>query len=280
MKYVLKLILICTFASPVLAQENGLQLIDEFGRLNDEERLARTDNLAFSLKNNPDKIAIVHLSGGRDRSPSFNYLYGALIKAQLINHSKIDPARIEIQNCSVDKAYLETSFYIAAGNAARPVCDPSLPAFEKTAIFGTFYHGNGDEIPGCCEVLGGNKAVQDIFESKILEFLVKVPAARVTLVGYSGTNTSEPENARAGPRIVTHKGHRWDNPVIVTNVIKKIAARFRENGIDPNRINVTKGGYRYEGGHVEFWIVPVGGEIPKARSDFLVKKPAKRSGKR
>lgn len=276
MKYIApKILVICVLACSTFAQENDLQLIDEFGRANDEERLARTDNLANALRNNPDKLALINISGGRDRSPSFNYLYGALIKAQLINHSKIDPARIEIQNCSVHDPEIINRFYIASKNAARPACDSSFPAFQDTAYFGTANEGSFEM--GCCEVMGGAEAVLETFERVIIDLLKKHPGAKVTMIGYSGTNMWRSENSPVKTRIVTRKWRKWDSPLIVANMIRKVTSRFTKNGISPNRINIIAGGYKYYGGHVEFWIIPEGGgKTPKAKPDFVIKTTSKK----
>jgi hypothetical protein len=279
MKYAsLKLIIIIAFVLPILAQQNGLELIDEFGRINDEDRLARTDHLAIRLKNDSGKIALIHISGGRERSPSFNYLFGALIKAQLINQSKIDAGRIEIQNCNVNEPTLKIQYYLAEKNAARPICDASLPLFEKTVHFGTVSSDESSfDDMSCCPVMGGRREILEVFERTIVALLKKNPDAKIVLIGYSGTNIWPPENVPVKPRVVTRKSRKWDSPVIATNMAKKIAARFRASGIDPARMNISNGGYRYEGGHLEFWIVPAGGEKPKAKPDFLIKKSLKKS---
>jgi hypothetical protein len=69
--------------SPFRGQETGLEFIDKFGRSNYEERLSRIDNLSNYIRDNPDKVGLIRISGGRDFSPSASYLFGALFRAQI-----------------------------------------------------------------------------------------------------------------------------------------------------------------------------------------------------
>jgi hypothetical protein len=267
------LLLFLVMASTFRGQENGMQLIDEFGRPNDEERLSRISNLSFLIRNNPDKIGLIHISGGRDFSPSASYLFGALFRAQLINHSKLDASRFEIQNCGVNDPEIVIRLYIAARDAKRPDCDTTLPVFEKAALFGIAFEDYPD---ACCETIGGSDSIAEVFSDTLAKLLEKDPGSKVSLIGYAGTNVYT-ENETAGKtKWVAKKRRGWDNPTVVTRKLQKAEKYLLGHKIAPSRISKINAGYRNTTSNIEFWFIPAGYKAPKPTPDYRVGKPVKK----
>ena len=86
--------MITVFTGAAAAQDDSLLLIDEFGRLTDDDRLARLDNFSIALREHPDKTGLIMVSGGKSFSPSASYFFGALYRAFLLNHAKFDASRL------------------------------------------------------------------------------------------------------------------------------------------------------------------------------------------
>jgi len=64
-KVILFVFMITVFTQPVWAQDDGLLLIDEFGKTGDDERLARLDNSLYSFVIIPIAQALSWFSAGR-----------------------------------------------------------------------------------------------------------------------------------------------------------------------------------------------------------------------
>lgn len=264
--------MIAVFSHPVWAQDDKLELFDEFGRPNDEMRLARIDNLGFFIRKNPDKIGLIRISGGRDSSPSASYLFGALFRAQLLNHSKLDSSRFEIQNCSVNDPLLEIQFYLAARDAKRPDCDTTPPVFEKTTLFGI---ADEDHPYSCCNTIGGSETILDEFSNVLAKLLEKNPGSRVSLIGYAGTNVYNDNETARKTRWIAKKRRGWDNPAVVTRKLRKAEKYLLAHKIDASRISTINAGYENSTSNVEFWFIPAGDKAPKPKPDYVIRKKRK-----
>ena len=271
-KVILFFFMITVFTGGGWAQDDSLLLIDEFGRLTDDDRLARLDNFSIGLREHPDKTGLVRVSGGRSFSPSGSYLFGAIARAFLLNHAKFDPSRFEIQNCDVTGAELITKLYIVSSTAIKPPCDTTLPVFEKTTLFGTLYAGTTE---GCCDIIGGTESILEAFSGTLAKLLEKNPGSKVSIIGYAGTNVYRENEKPRKTRWVAKKPRRWDMPAASARMLRKVEGFFREKNIDTSRIGKIYAGYK-ESAEVEFWFIPAGDKAPKPNPDYRVGKRLKR----
>lgn len=254
--------MITVFTRAVAAQDESLELIDEFGRLTDDDRLARLGHFSYVLRNNPDKTGLVMVSGGRNFSPSASYYFGALYRAFLLNHAKFDASRFEIQNCDVTKAELITRFYVISSTAIKPACDTTLPAFEKTTLFGTVHAGTTE---GCCDIIGSTESGLEVLSGTLVKLLEKNPGSKVSIFGYAGTNVYRGNENQRKTRWVAKKPRGWDTPAAITRMVRKAEGFFREKNIDTSRIGKINAGYK-DSARVEFWFIPAGDRGAKTRS--------------
>lgn len=273
-KAILLILIFGVFLTPAAAQDAGLQLIDEFGRINMEDLMARSDNLYIQLAANPDSKIVITITGSDYGSPSYSYRLGVLFRNYLLFHRKADPKRVEILNCSVTRPEIETRLYIASPGATLPACDTSLPVFDKTTLFGTANFAGQDDF-GCCAIMGEEHAIFRVMMETAGRILEKAPGSKVYLIGYGGTNRYDRED-RAKTRVLARKPRGWDSPLFASGKLREAESFFIKQGVERSRIGKINAGYRERSMTVEFWIIPEGDKAPVPAPSYRVGKKAKK----
>ena len=210
--------------------------------------------------------------GGTDHSPSGSYRFGALYKAFMLNHAKLDAGRFEIRNCSVSEGALRNQFFIVARGAKKPECDTTLPVIEKTTLFGIAAEAHPDS---CCNTLGGSDSILEEFSNVLARLLEKNPGSKVSLIGYAGTNVHNDNEKPRKTRWIAKKRRGWDNPAVVTRKLRKAEKYMLAHNIGASRISTINAGYKNTTSNVEFWFIPAGDKAPKPNPDYRVGKRSK-----
>jgi hypothetical protein len=135
MKKVVKsaaIVLVLAFSLAGAAAENARKF-DEFGDINCEGEMARLDNFAVQLQNDPNAKAVVIFYGGqrfRGRSPKQGEAAAraSRIKPYLVERRGIPSERVVVIDGGYKKEFQVELWAIPAGEAATPSPNPTIPA--------------------------------------------------------------------------------------------------------------------------------------------------------
>ena len=114
-------------------------------------------------------------------------------------------------------------------------------------------------------IVGTEQAISKITNHVLVELLSKSPQSRIYLIGYLGTNLY----------YRSKEIRKLDKPNLIHKMFREIEMKLIQNGVDDSRIVKVNGGYKDETRSVEFWFVPKGGEIPKPKPNYFLKKHRK-----
>ena len=133
MKLVCLLLISLTIPGAALGSESTSPTspFDRFGDIKCEDEMARLDNLAVQLQNEPTARAVIIFYGGRHFRGKLpkrgeSAARAARLKPYLTERRGIDPSRIEL----VDGGYSEewhVVVWIVPPGASTPIADPTIP---------------------------------------------------------------------------------------------------------------------------------------------------------
>ena len=275
MKNLISQVLIILFlVVAVSAQTNQPELIDEFGKLFNDDLNARIDNLASELNKTPQAKALVKIYGGEG---GISYVRGSWIKSVWNTNRKNPPEKLLIQFCNVNKEPLLTRVFIVRENDKVEVCEENLSAPSATTLFESVSFGLPDfELVPMEDTFIYVDAVQQGEYSRfaldvLKRLLIISPQSRVYVVGYLQTNFETDSRIR----IVSRKMSRPDKKSLAAKMLQSANDTLLKNGFSASQIVTINGGYvNANGRRLEFRFVPKGGKIPKPQPDYVPKKKA------
>ena len=193
--------------------------VDEFGMAGCEEILARTDNFAIQLSNNPNALGIVIIQydlKSKDRA----HWYRRLIRGSFLNRYDIDRLKI-IQDQNANR--IGGSFWLVPPGADEPLNHGRLWPDETLDLSKPFlYDYDSDEMP--CNPFTP-KQYADLIRS----------------------------NPKIRGRILIHPMFRSYQFETANQWAKTFVEKYH---VPRNRFKIVFG-KRSDPGYVEFWIVPV-----------------------
>ncbi|MDH3492924.1 MAG: hypothetical protein OEM82_05195 [Acidobacteriota bacterium] len=107
------------------------QKIDEFGRINCEDEMARLDLFAVSLQNDPSSIGFIIIYGGEKGKRNEAKVIAQRMTNYLVNNRGLDPGRFFATDGGFRKT-LTGELWIARENESNPVATPSIDAKAVT----------------------------------------------------------------------------------------------------------------------------------------------------
>ena len=238
----------------------GARMIDQFGEIQWSDLMARLDNFAIELQNEPSSRGLVVAYAARHKFPGWPLRRAASALTYLKMTRGIEASRLSVVNGGLrDENQLE--LWVVPPSAESPVkpADVALSmAGEKTPLlFDRFaVTERGDDYEEYDQY--GLSPAPDAPHS--YEFLVEVlrqdPSLRGYIIGYSARRGS----AATGRRLAS--------------VAKLTIAR--KHSIDVGRV-IAVGGGRREYKMLELWLVPPGAALPKPTPDARPKQQRRRS---
>jgi hypothetical protein len=267
-----QILFILALAFSISAQENQPQLLDEFGKLSNDDLNARLDNLAFEISKIPKSKALVRIYGGEGGN---SYVRGSWIKSVWTVNRKNPPEKLLIQFCNINKEPRRTRFFVVRENDKVEVCEESLFAPSATALFETIYFAQPDFelVPMEDTFIYVDAASQGEYsrfaQDALKRLLIVSPQSRVYLVVYLQTNFETDFKGK----ITSRKTSLLDKKSLTAKMLGSAKDNLLKNGFLPSQIVALDGGYvNGNERRLEFWFVPKGGEIPKPKPDYFPKK--------
>lgn len=223
--------------SVVLAQTEkpGARLVDQFGDIQQSDLIARLDNLAVQVEQEPEAKAFLVVYRTRRDLPGLSNRYAHRMKSYLMRTRGLPAARIVTIDGGISGCLTQELWIVSPGAAPRPREDayqnsyaPSIAKFDE--------HYFGDNEDGYF----ANEA-DDLLEAYGLE-LQKHPSSVAYLVAYRGLKES---SKRSVPEVLRQE----------RNFLIK---EFRIKG---NRIRTINGGFR-EWPTMELWVAYEPAAVP------------------
>ncbi len=283
MKKVFLQILFGLFATlAVFSQESNLKPIDEFGEIYLDEFRFRIESAGRELEKTPNSKVLVRIYGGNKRGFAQPYIYGSLIKSVWKNYLKIPSEKLSIQFCNVNNETLLMRYYLAQANARLDTCEENLKMPQESVLFETSFFDvtdfsvariDFDSIENDYPSIEGTRGNYSEFAQNILKKLLKnSPESRVYIIGYLNTNF-ETDNDN---KVIAKNLGNLDKKSRLNKMFQAMRREFLKNGFSSSQIKTIDGEYvKNNGRRLEFWFVPKGGEIPKPKPDYIVRKNRK-----
>ncbi|HEX8196759.1 MAG TPA: hypothetical protein VF571_11275 [Pyrinomonadaceae bacterium] len=258
----------------VAAQENenkkSPQLIDEYGRIIVSAEIARLDNYAVAMQNDPTAKAFIiqYRSHYQLRGAGFRHLKG--IENYLVNSRGFDSKRIVLidggaVNCPKTELWLAP-----AGTAPKPTENPYQTVFEdfeSARKFDEFYYPSANEDTTYIDIWNGYGFG---FANSIEPYaaaLFKEPKSVAYIIFYPRYDVQRFEYTEENGRTYKKGEIISDSPRTTAQIMRAIKNEMvRKYNFPAARIKLVKGGYR-KFRAVETWILPRGEHPPVATPD-------------
>lgn len=253
--------LICAEGHPFIAQagNQSARLIDEYGDINYEDEIARLDNFAVQLQNEPNAKAHIIIYRSRRDLPGLNHRHGFMVKHYLVDSRGIAPERIVIVEGGI-RSCMSVELWLMPAGAALPPLKWTY-TYSHIDITDTFkYDGHGYSLPHDINAYGelnfSNKGIAPELLAGYAEALKKKPDARAFIIAYEQYCKDCWYEEDGRPKVLR------DSRSTARRMLKdEKGILMNRYGISPSRIVTVNGGYRrYRA--VELWIVPKGADTP------------------
>ena len=209
---------------------------DEFDDIQASDLIARLDNLAVQLQNEPNAKAFLIVYRARRDLPGLSNRYAQRMKGYLLHSRGLSPERIVTVDGGIALCLVQELWIVPPGTAPQPRADVQLNAYHPL-VYKFDEHYFGRDV--------GLYYWQDSHEELLEAFalaLQKNPKSTGYLVAYR-------DASRAGQRRAQ------------TSLRTKRDILIKEYGIKPERIKTIAGGYRGSF-TTELWISQEPGAIP------------------
>jgi hypothetical protein len=250
--------------------------IDEFGILNLEDLMARTDNLAVQLQNDPNLITGIFVAAEPNiRDFAFSAKYAAMIKAYLVNNRKITPDRIFTVNLGIDSSARNIQLHTFGKDYKIYSTNRNVSTPEKTVLFDTRYFDNPyfktEYADLCCEIIGATEYMEKASIDFLADLMSRSPQSKISLIGYAGSNVFDTSFINSKGKLVKRSKRKLDSPQTVEKILRETKKLIVAKGIDESRISFIKGGYTDSTRKVEIYFIPQNGVIPEPKPNFFPK---------
>lgn len=248
------LFLACLGASAIIGQGSNqpARLIDEYGDINYEDEIARLDNLATQLQNEPTAKGHVIIYRSRRDLPGLNYTHGFMVKNYLTGNRGISPERFLIVEGGV-RSCMSVELWLVPAGAPSPslksTYSHSLTGITITFKFDEHNYPINDDV---FEVFGTGKGILPELLGGYAEALKKRSDARAFIIAYEQYCRKDCSDGLTlrDPLGTAERMLKDEKGILV-----------KHYGINPSRIVTVNGGHRrYR--YVELWIVPKGADAP------------------
>jgi hypothetical protein len=269
-RMVTKVIIIALLVSSLLnsnqflfaqAVNQSAREFDEFGDLEYESAIARMDNVAIELQNNPQFRAYIITYRGRNNLPGVSLRYSRRLKNYLVRNRGIDANRVVTVDGGI-REEVSVEIWLVPTGTTPPSPTPTLPTEpinpRATRKFDevSYYIPAEDADTHWSGYVEDQAAQLDGFA----EALRREPNSRGYMIAYALYYVSDQ------PFYDPSRGYYrtlLDPPTLIPRMLRRDRNYLsRVHGIDASRIIIINGGYRRER-TLELWIVPDGASRPR-----------------
>lgn len=274
------LIALFAFTNLIYTQSEQLKpiLIDEFGNLNSEENFVRLEFLSSELSKSANSKAVIRITGGSENCFLCHYNQGsymtAILKSRILPFEKKSiknkqPGKYSIEYCN-GKEDLRVQLFLIPQNLTLPECNQILHIPTHSVLFQTvyFYSETQQIKPLENTRVETTSSADGEYSLEALKEVKKIldgdSESKIYIVVYLGMNLEHGYfDKKKG--YIEKEIRRPDKKTLANKLVQNVSKEFAKNGIEPSQIKTIEGGYVEDKRKLEFWFVPKGGEIPKAK---------------
>jgi hypothetical protein len=240
-----------------LAQTNAAQArkFDEFGDIQHSDLIARLDNFAVELQNQPGARGFLIVYRARRDLPGLSNRYALHMKDYLVHSRGISTERIATVDGGVSSCLTQELWIVPVGATPLPRNDAYFDSYRGEAFkFDEHYYSLPSDPGGA---IYWSEAPDNLFVylDAFAAALQKEPRSIGYLVAY--------KSRRDGAAVTQQMFRREKNFLI------------KEYGIKSSRIKMIDGGYR-KWRWMELWIVPPGEDAPILAPSQILRNRRKR----
>jgi hypothetical protein len=246
-------ILLLLLSSLAFAQNSnsGARKFDEFDDIQASDLIARLDNLAVHVQNEPNSKAFLIVYRARRDLPGLSNRYAQRMKGYLVHTRGLPPQRIVTVDGGIALCLVQELWIVPPGTAPQPRADAYTSTYHPPIYkFDEHYYGEARDL------YYWQDSSEELLEGFALE-LQKNPKSTGYLVAYRDAD-------RGGRRLVQ------------TSLRTKREVLIKQYGINPERIKTLAGGYRGSF-TTELWISQEPGAVPTITRYRYIPKRRKRS---
>lgn len=210
---------------------------DEFGDIYPSDLIARLDNLAIQVQNEPNARVFLVVYRTRRDLPGLSNRYAHRMKSYIVNSRGVSPERVATVDGGIAECLTQELWIVLPGGAPQPRPDAYHDSYQPAVYkFDEHYFSDSEvgdsywqEYPlGALEAFG--------------QELQKHPRANGYLIAYKSLRRSR-------------------SPIASRMLRKERNFLVREFGIKPGRLKTVVGGY-HEWSTMELWIAQERGAVP------------------
>lgn len=244
------------------------QLIDEYGTIIVSAEIARLDNYAVAMQNDPTAKAFVIHYRSHYQLPGAGFRHLKGIERYLVNSRGFDPKRIVLVdggavNCP------KTELWLAPVGTA-PVVKGTYQTFyedmESARKFDQFHYSLYSDKPDESDDYSYGFGSVNSLEAYAAA-LFKEPKSIAYIIVYPQYYVQKYENQNESGKIVKTQKTYLDSAKTAAQLMRTVKSEMiRKYNFPASRIQTVNGGYR-KFRAIETWILPRGGHPPVATPD-------------
>ena len=254
---------IATFQSASAQTENNAaRKFDEFGDIMYSDLMARADNFAIELQNQPTTRGFIIIYRSRRDLPGLNHSLAMRMKDYLVNNRGIDNDRVVNVDGGIAENLTQELWIVPSGSAPTPRSDARIGSLQDPDSAWKF--NEYGFLPGAQYGKTGvpqNRLAEAEYLETYANEVMKKPDQIACVIVYAQYNPR--------PGLIDDPAHheryktvRLDSPATARKQLKRQREfLMKVYGLPASRIKTIDGGYR-KNRTIEFWIVPAGEPLP------------------
>lgn len=243
LKYLLSLIFLL-FACPAQGQTNvePARKFDEFGDIQASDLIARLDNFAVTLQNEPHARGFLVVYRTRRDLPGLANRYAHRMKGYLVETRGIEPARVVTVDGGYVSCLTQELWVVPIGATPQPRQDAYPNQFDSAAYkFDEHYYARSSDTIE----IGYWPLAPENLNAYLEAFALALQ-----------------KNPRADAYLVAYTSGQFDRTSFAREMLRRERDfLIRQYGIKPARIKTVNGG-QVTWRRMELWIVPPGEGVP------------------
>lgn len=245
-------------------ENTGARKFDEFGDLMSSDIMARADNYAIELQNQPTIRGFIIIYRTRRDLPGLNHSLAMRIKDYLVNQRGIDNDRVVNVDGGIAENLVQELWLVPPGTAPTPRSDARIGSLQDPDSAWKF--NEYGFLPHAQYAKAGvprNRLAEAEYLETYANEVMKKPNDIACVIVYAQYNprTGEVDDP------VHHERYRKERRDAAATARKELKRQqeflMRVYGLPASRIKTIDGGYR-KNRSIEFWIVPAGEPLPIA----------------
>jgi hypothetical protein len=258
--FIICLMLLVIQSAPSQVDANAARKFDEFGDIQYSDIIARLDNFAIQLQNEPSTRGFIIVYRTRRDLPGLSNRLALWMKNYMVMTRGISAERVVTVDGGVASCFTQELWIVPIGKAPTPRTDAYNNSFvdpDTARKFDEHYYA----LPG--ESFDGNSyedlsAFLDAFATE----LRKEPSSSAYIIAYSQYYIERGSIGDAEGRQRAYERVHLDPPSTAGKILMtERNFLVKTYGIAQSRIKIMNGGYRNLR-QVELWIVPRGADTP------------------